>query len=95
LTSSSNTSSHAHYSKEVQNALADFREVYEKVWSDSLGAARAMAFTERGPLMEAAEQAFFRLVRLRREETGCGGYLGPDEYVNRTSKHTVESGAEY
>jgi hypothetical protein len=80
LTSSGSTSSHAHYSEEVQDALARFRETYEKVWSDSLAGPRAMAFTERGPLMEAAEQAFFRLVRLRRGETGCGGYLNPEEY---------------
>ena len=90
MTSSDSANSHAHYGREVQEALARFREVYEKVWSDSLAGPRAMAFTERGPLMEASEQAFFRLVRLRREETGCGGYLNPEEYSRLLDGKTEE-----
>jgi len=66
---------HSHYSAAVQDALKNFCVC----WADYLAYSK-INLVENFHRIAKVQNAFDFLVRVRREETGVGAFLGPKEY---------------
>jgi hypothetical protein len=66
---------HEHYSKEVQDAIRKYYYSWARCYVD-----RRVNKLETVVRQQAVQDAFHKIVQLRRAETGISTYLTPDQY---------------
>lgn len=67
---------HEHYSKEVQDAIRKYYYAWAKCYID-----RRVNKLETVVRQQAVQDAFHKIVQLRRAETGIPTYLTPEQYT--------------
>lgn len=69
-------SRHAHYSQEVQDAIEKYDEAWAKCYINSRSNPYDTVCRQQG-----VQDAFHKIIQLRRKETGVPTYLTPGQYT--------------
>lgn len=69
------TGTHSHYSRRVKDALNEYHEK----WAE-YNSFKHINLIDNMHRQSAVQEAFDRLVSLRKEETGVGAYLNEEQY---------------